>query len=71
MAATAAWFAPRATSRNARLMRGLAGRRSAGLALRSSASALYRLHLYEEAFGFTRLRLFMNAFESWLGVLSS
>jgi Domain of unknown function (DUF4153) len=31
------------------------------------ASALHRLHLYEEAFGFTRLRLFMNAFESWLG----
>ena len=32
-------------------------------------SALSRLHLYEEAFGFTRLRLFMNAFETWLGVL--
>ena len=31
------------------------------------ASALHRLHLYEQAFGFTRLRLFMNAFESWLG----
>jgi hypothetical protein len=33
------------------------------------ASALHRLHLYEQAFGFTRLRLFMNAFESWLGAV--
>jgi two-component system, OmpR family, sensor histidine kinase BaeS len=33
------------------------------------AAALHRLHLYEQAFGFTRLRLFMNAFESWLGAV--
>jgi hypothetical protein len=33
------------------------------------ASALHRLNLYEQAFGFTRLRLFMNAFESWLGAV--
>lgn len=39
------------------------------LALVVVASALHRLHLYEQAFGLTRLRLFMNAFETWLGVL--
>ena len=32
-------------------------------------SALYRMHLYEEAFGFTRLRLLVSVFEGWLGVL--
>ena len=66
--ATAARFAPRTTSSQRAMMRGLLGS-LAGLALLVVASALYRLHLYEEAFGFTRLRLFMNAFESWLGVL--
>lgn len=30
-------------------------------------SALYRMHLYEEAFGFTRLRLLVSVFEGWLG----
>jgi hypothetical protein len=33
------------------------------------ASALYRLHLYEEAFGFTRLRLLVAVFEGWLGLV--
>jgi hypothetical protein len=32
-------------------------------------SALYRMHLYEEAFGFTRLRLLVSLFEGWLGVV--
>jgi signal transduction histidine kinase len=32
-------------------------------------SALYRMHLYEEAYGFTRLRLLVSVFEGWLGVL--
>ena len=32
-------------------------------------SALYRMHVYEEAYGFTRLRLLVSVFESWLGVL--
>jgi signal transduction histidine kinase len=32
-------------------------------------SALYRMHLYQEAYGFTRLRLFVDAFEGWLGLL--
>jgi signal transduction histidine kinase len=32
-------------------------------------SALYRMGLYEEAFGFTRLRLLVSVFEGWLGVV--
>jgi hypothetical protein len=32
-------------------------------------SALYRMHLYQQAYGFTRLRLFVDTFEGWLGVL--
>jgi signal transduction histidine kinase len=32
-------------------------------------SALYRMHLYEEAYGFTRLRLLVSVFEGWLGVV--
>jgi two-component system sensor histidine kinase BaeS len=32
-------------------------------------SALYRLHLYEEAYGYTRLRLLVSVFEGWLGVV--
>jgi two-component system sensor histidine kinase BaeS len=33
------------------------------------ASALYRMHVYEEAYGFTRLRLVVSLFEGWLGLL--
>ncbi len=33
------------------------------------ASALYRMHLYEEAYGLTRLRLLVAVFEAWLGVV--
>jgi hypothetical protein len=32
-------------------------------------SALYRMHLYEEAYGFTPLRLLVSVFEGWLGVV--
>jgi signal transduction histidine kinase len=32
-------------------------------------SALYRMHLYEGAYGFTRLRLLVSVFEGWLGVV--
>ncbi|MFD7074178.1 DUF4153 domain-containing protein [Nocardioides sp. NPDC059952] len=32
-------------------------------------SALYRMHLYQEAYGFTQLRLLVDVFEAWLGVL--
>ena len=30
-------------------------------------SALYRMHLYQEAYGFTQLRLLVDVFEGWLG----
>jgi uncharacterized protein DUF4153 len=33
------------------------------------ASALYRMHLYQQAYGFTRLRLLVDVFEGWLGLL--
>ncbi|HWN26651.1 MAG TPA: DUF4153 domain-containing protein, partial [Actinomycetospora sp.] len=33
------------------------------------ASALYRMHLYEQAYGLTRARLLAAVFEGWLGVL--
>jgi hypothetical protein len=32
-------------------------------------SALYRMHLYQEAYGFTRLRLVVDVFEGWLGLV--
>ena len=31
------------------------------------ASALYRMQVYQEAYGFTRLRLLVDVFEGWLG----
>lgn len=33
------------------------------------ASALYRMHVYQEAYGFTTLRLVVDVFEGWLGVV--
>lgn len=33
------------------------------------ASALDRMHVYEQAYGFTRLRLLVTVFEGWLGLL--
>ena len=39
------------------------------LALVVTASALWRLHLYEEAYGFTRLRLLGGFVEGWLGLV--
>ncbi|MFI5625650.1 DUF4153 domain-containing protein [Nocardioides sp. NPDC051685] len=32
-------------------------------------SALYRMHLYQEAYGFTQLRMLVDVFEAWLGLL--
>jgi hypothetical protein len=32
-------------------------------------SALHRMNLYQEAYGFTRLRLTVDLFEAWLGVI--
>jgi hypothetical protein len=61
-------WAPRETPAQRRVLRLLLGALCL-LALAVVVFALHRLHLYEEAFGFTRLRLFMNVFEGWLGVL--
>ena len=33
------------------------------------ASALYRMDVYQDAYGFTRLRLLVDIFEGWLGLL--
>jgi len=33
------------------------------------ASALYRMQVYQEAYGFTRLRLLVDVFEGWLGIV--
>ncbi len=33
------------------------------------ASALHRMDLYQEAYGFTRLRVLVDVFETWLGLL--
>ncbi len=66
--AAAVRWAPRETAGQRRLLRGLLGALCL-LALAVVVAALHRLHLYEEAFGFTRLRLFMNVFEGWLGLL--
>lgn len=64
----AARWAPRVTSLQRITLRAMLGI-LCGLSLVVVASALYRLHLYEETFGFTRLRLFTYVFESWLGLL--
>ena len=32
-------------------------------------SALHRMHVYDDAYGFTRLRLLVSVFEGWLGVV--
>ena len=40
-----------------------------GMTIVVVVSALYRMHLYEEAYGFTRLRLLVSVFEGWLGVV--
>ena len=33
------------------------------------ASALHRMNLYQDAYGFTQLRLLVDVFEAWLGLL--
>ncbi len=49
-------------------MRGLVGALGV-LTLAVVASALYRMSLYQDAFGFTVLRVFVDGFELWLGLL--
>ena len=64
----AARKAPRATSADLAWLRGSLGLLCV-LTLVVVASALYRMHVYQEAYGFTRLRLLVDVFEGWLGLL--
>jgi two-component system sensor histidine kinase BaeS len=66
--AAAARKAPRTEPSDRRLLRVLLGL-LCGFTLVVVASALYRIHLYEQAYGFTRMRLLASAFEAWLGLL--
>ncbi|WBQ08166.1 DUF4153 domain-containing protein [Kribbella sp. CA-293567] len=64
----AARKAPRTTTADVAWLRGSLGVLCA-LTLVVVASALYRMHLYQEAYGFTELRLLVDVFEGWLGLL--
>jgi signal transduction histidine kinase len=64
----AARKAPRATATDRAWIRASLGLLCAAT-LVVVASALYRMHLYQEAYGFTRLRLLVDLFEGWLGFL--
>ncbi len=64
----AARKAPRATPRDRAWLRGSLGLLCV-LTLVVVASALSRMHVYQEAYGFTRLRLLVDVFEGWLGLL--
>lgn len=66
--AAAARKAPRATPSDRLWLRAALGLLCAAT-LVVVASALYRMHLYQEAYGFTRLRLLVDVFEGWLGFL--
>lgn len=60
--------APKAEARDRALLRTVLGVLCL-LTLVVVASALYRMHVYEEAYGFTRLRLLVSFFEGWLGLV--
>ncbi len=60
--------APRESARDRVLVRVVLGV-LCGLTLVVVASALRRLGLYEQAYGLTRLRVWVHAFEVWLGVV--
>ena len=64
----AARKAPRTTTADVAWLRGSLGLLCV-LTLVVVASALYRMHVYQEAYGFTELRLLVDVFEGWLGVL--
>lgn len=64
----AARKAPRTTAADRAWLRGALGL-LAVQTLVVVASALHRLDLYQEAFGFTRLRVLVLVFEGWLGLL--
>ncbi|TDD28272.1 DUF4173 domain-containing protein [Kribbella turkmenica] len=64
----AARKAPRATTADVTWLRASLGLLCL-LTLVVVASALYRMHVYQEAYGFTELRLLVDVFEGWLGLL--
>jgi signal transduction histidine kinase len=60
--------APQETARDRLVLRVALGALS-GLTLVVVASALHRMDLYQQAYGFTVLRVLVDAFELWLGLL--
>ena len=60
--------APRSTSRERLVLRVALGALCA-LTLVVVASALHRMDLYQQAYGFTLLRVLVDGFELWLGLL--
>jgi hypothetical protein len=66
--AVAGRWAPRELPADRALIRALLGGLAA-LCLVVVASALYRMHTYERAYGFTRLRVVVSVCELWLGVV--
>ena len=66
--AIAARKAPRRTARERLVLRLVLGALCA-LTLVVVVSALHRMDLYQQAYGFTVLRLLVDAFELWLGLL--
>jgi hypothetical protein len=66
--AVAARKAPRSSARERVLMRGVLGTLGA-LNLLVVLSALYRMHVYTDAYGATTLRLLVAVFEGWVGLV--
>jgi hypothetical protein len=66
--ALAARKAPRATARDRLVLRTVLGTLCL-LTLVVVASALHRMDLYQQAYGFTILRVLVDGFELWLGLL--
>ncbi|GAB3876368.1 DUF4153 domain-containing protein [Terrabacter terrigena] len=66
--AIAARKAPRETATERLVLRGVLGALCA-LTLVVVASALHRMDLYQQAYGFTVLRVLVDAFELWLGLV--
>ncbi|MEZ5092514.1 DUF4153 domain-containing protein [Nocardioides sp.] len=64
----AARKAPRETAADRLWLRAALGALGA-MTLVVVASALYRMHVYQQAYGFTRLRLLVDVFEGWLGLV--
>lgn len=64
----AGWVAPRRRPGQRWLLRGLVGA-LALLTLVIVASALFRMHTYQQAYGFSRLRVLVSLVELWLGLV--